>query len=127
MWVSTKLIYQLIVISNFFLVRTVTVAKSQSRKMSVYERKKPHLNIGTIGHVDHGKTTLTASITKILSEAGGASFVDYAQIDKAPEEKARGITINAAHVEYETEGRHYSHIDCPGHADCELPRFRVRP
>ncbi|KIO18937.1 hypothetical protein M407DRAFT_31409 [Tulasnella calospora MUT 4182] len=83
----------------------------------VYSRSKPHLNIGTIGHVDHGKTTLTAAITKVLAESGGASFIDYAQIDKAPEEKARGITINAAHVEYETTNRHYSHIDCPGHAD----------
>ncbi|KAG9020265.1 translation elongation factor Tu, partial [Tulasnella sp. UAMH 9824] len=83
----------------------------------VYSRSKPHLNIGTIGHVDHGKTTLTAAITKVLAESGGASFIDYAQIDKAPEEKARGITINAAHVEYETSNRHYSHIDCPGHAD----------
>ena len=88
----------------------------------VYSRSKPHLNIGTIGHVDHGKTTLTASITKVLSEAGGASFIDYAQIDKAPEEKARGITINSAHVEYETNNRHYGHIDCPGHADCMLHR-----
>lgn len=78
------------------------------------------MNIGTIGHVDHGKTTLTAAITKVLAESGGASFIDYAQIDKAPEEKARGITINAAHVEYETTNRHYSHIDCPGHADCKF-------
>ncbi|KAE9411040.1 translation elongation factor Tu [Gymnopus androsaceus JB14] len=75
------------------------------------------MNIGTIGHVDHGKTTLTAAITRVLSEAGGATFTDYNQIDKAPEEKARGITINSAHVEYETEARHYGHIDCPGHAD----------
>jgi elongation factor Tu len=75
------------------------------------------MNIGTIGHVDHGKTTLTAAITKVLAEAGGATFTDYAQIDKAPEEKARGITINSAHVEYETDARHYGHIDCPGHAD----------
>ena len=82
-----------------------------------FERTKPHCNIGTIGHVDHGKTTLTAAITKVLSEAGGASFSDYADIDKAPEEKARGITISTAHVEYETEGRHYAHVDCPGHAD----------
>ena len=82
-----------------------------------YERTKPHCNIGTIGHVDHGKTTLTAAITKILSEKGGASFTAYDQIDKAPEERARGITISTAHVEYETEKRHYAHVDCPGHAD----------
>ena len=83
-----------------------------------FSRAKPHLNIGTIGHVDHGKTTLTAAITKVLSSEGGATFTDYSQIDKAPEEKARGITINSAHVEYETSKRHYGHIDCPGHADC---------
>jgi len=82
-----------------------------------FERNKPHCNIGTIGHVDHGKTTLTAAITKVLSETGGAVFSDYADIDKAPEEKARGITISTAHVEYETEKRHYAHVDCPGHAD----------
>ena len=82
-----------------------------------FERNKPHCNIGTIGHVDHGKTTLTAAITKVLSETGGASFSDYADIDKAPEEKARWITISTAHVEYETEARHYAHVDCPGHAD----------
>lgn len=83
----------------------------------MFNRTKPHMNIGTIGHVDHGKTTLTAAITKVLAESGGATFTDYSQIDKAPEEKARGITINSAHVEYETEARHYGHIDCPGHAD----------
>ncbi|KAK2461860.1 hypothetical protein APHAL10511_006323 [Amanita phalloides] len=83
----------------------------------VFSRQKPHMNIGTIGHVDHGKTTLTASITKVLSQKGGAKFTDYSEIDKAPEEKARGITINSAHVEYETDSRHYGHIDCPGHAD----------
>ncbi|PPQ71341.1 hypothetical protein CVT24_012082 [Panaeolus cyanescens] len=83
----------------------------------VFSRKKPHMNIGTIGHVDHGKTTLTAAITKVLSSRGGAKFTDYSQIDKAPEEKARGITINSSHVEYETDNRHYGHIDCPGHAD----------
>ncbi|KZT61014.1 translation elongation factor Tu [Calocera cornea HHB12733] len=88
-----------------------------SRSYAVFSREKPHLNIGTIGHVDHGKTTLTAAITKVLSESGGAKFTDYAMIDKAPEEKARGITINSAHVEYETPARHYGHIDCPGHAD----------
>jgi len=82
-----------------------------------FERKKPHVNIGTIGHVDHGKTTLTAAITKVLAEAGGAEFRDYASIDNTPEEKARGITINSTHVEYETEARHYAHVDCPGHAD----------
>ncbi len=82
-----------------------------------FERNKPHVNIGTIGHVDHGKTTLTAAITKVLGDAGGAEFTDYDQIDKAPEEKARGITINTSHVEYETENRHYAHVDCPGHAD----------
>ncbi len=82
-----------------------------------YERTKPHANIGTIGHVDHGKTTLTAAITKVLSKRGGAEFIDYSMIDKAPEERERGITINTAHVEYETEKRHYAHVDCPGHAD----------
>ena len=82
-----------------------------------FERTKPHVNIGTIGHVDHGKTTLTAAITLCLSKAGGAEVMAYDQIDKAPEEKARGITINTAHVEYETETRHYAHVDCPGHAD----------
>ena len=82
-----------------------------------FERSKPHVNIGTIGHVDHGKTTLTAAITKVLSLGGGAEFVDYANIDKAPEERERGITINTAHVEYQTESRHYAHVDCPGHAD----------
>ena len=82
-----------------------------------FERTKPHVNIGTIGHVDHGKTTLTAAITKTLAETGGATSIAYDEIDKAPEEKERGITINTAHVEYETEGRHYAHVDCPGHAD----------
>ena len=82
-----------------------------------FERSKPHVNIGTIGHVDHGKTTLTAAITKVLNMGGGAEFVDYANIDKAPEERARGITINTSHVEYQTETRHYAHVDCPGHAD----------
>lgn len=102
----------------------------------MYDRKKPHMNIGTIGlffpnfdfarlcvytitgHVDHGKTTLTAAITRVMASQGGAKFTDYNQIDKAPEEKARGITINSSHVEYETDARHYGHIDCPGHADC---------
>ena len=82
-----------------------------------FDRSKPHVNVGTIGHVDHGKTTLTAAITKVLAEQGGAQFVDYANIDKAPEERERGITINTAHVEYETAKRHYAHVDCPGHAD----------
>ena len=82
-----------------------------------FERTKPHVNVGTIGHVDHGKTTLTAAITKVLAEAGGAEFTAYDEIDKAPEERERGITIATAHVEYETEGRHYAHVDCPGHAD----------
>ena len=82
-----------------------------------FERTKPHCNIGTIGHVDHGKTSLTAAITKVLAKTGGATFKAYDQIDAAPEEKARGITISTAHVEYETKGRHYTHVDCPGHAD----------
>src|SRR5437868_6942670 len=84
-----------------------------------FERNKPHCNIGTIGHVDHGKTSLTAAITKVLAETGGATFTAYDQIDKAPEEKARGITISTAHVEYETKNRHYAHVDCPAHADLE--------
>lgn len=82
-----------------------------------FKRTKPHVNIGTIGHVDHGKTTLTAAITKVLAEKGGAKFRDYSSIDNTPEEKARGITINSSHVEYETDARHYAHVDCPGHAD----------
>jgi elongation factor Tu len=83
-----------------------------------FERNKPHLNIGTIGHIDHGKTTLTAAITKVLAESGtGTAATNFDEIDKAPEEKQRGITINSAHVEYETENRHYAHVDCPGHAD----------
>lgn len=82
-----------------------------------FARGKPHLNVGTIGHVDHGKTTLTAAITKVLSKAGGAKYVEFSEIDKAPEERERGITINIAHVEYETAKRHYAHVDCPGHAD----------
>ncbi|RHY25315.1 hypothetical protein DYB32_009430 [Aphanomyces invadans] len=85
--------------------------------MATFERNKPHLNVGTIGHVDHGKTTLTAAITKVLSEQGGGKFVAFEDIDKAPEERARGITISTSHVEYETENRHYAHVDCPGHAD----------
>src|SRR3989337_1743446 len=82
-----------------------------------FERTKPHVNVGTIGHVDHGKTTLTAAITEVLSKKGLAEFVPFDQIDKAPEEKARGITIATAHVEYQTVARHYAHVDCPGHAD----------
>src|SRR4026209_2873633 len=82
-----------------------------------FNRDKPHCNVGTIGHVDHGKTSLTAAITKILAETGGATYTAYDQIDKAPEEKARGITISTAHVEYQTKKRHYAHVDCPGHAD----------
>jgi elongation factor Tu len=90
-----------------------------------FARTKPHFNIGTIGHVDHGKTTLTAAITKHLAQkaGGGTKFVDYSMIDKAPEERARGITISTAHVEYETANRHYAHIDCPGHADCPSRSF----
>ena len=82
-----------------------------------FERNKPHCNIGTIGHVDHGKTSLTAAITKVLAKHGGGEAVDFANIDKAPEERERGITISTAHVEYETDKRHYAHVDCPGHAD----------
>ena len=82
-----------------------------------FERTKPHVNIGTIGHVDHGKTTLTAAITMTLAQLGDAQAMKYEDIDKAPEEKARGITINTAHVEYETDKRHYAHVDCPGHAE----------
>ena len=85
--------------------------------VGVFERSKPHMNIGTIGHVDHGKTTLTAAITKVLSTRGNTEFKSYAEIDKSPEEQKRGITINATHVEYETAKRHYGHVDCPGHAD----------
>lgn len=87
------------------------------RCLATFDRTKPHLNIGTIGHVDHGKTTLTAAITKVLAEKGGADYTSYEDIDKAPEERARGITISTAHVEYETDSRHYAHVDCPGHAD----------
>ena len=82
-----------------------------------FERNKPHVNVGTIGHVDHGKTTLTAAITKVMSDVYGSAAVAFDEIDKAPEEKARGITISTAHVEYETNNRHYAHVDCPGHAD----------
>ncbi|CEP24989.1 TUF1 [Cyberlindnera jadinii] len=103
---------------NFTRLATrVAVRAPKLVRFAGFERTKPHLNIGTIGHVDHGKTTLTAAITKCLAEKGGASFLDYSAIDKAPEERARGITISTAHVEYETANRHYSHVDCPGHAD----------
>ena len=91
-----------------------------------YERKKPHVNIGTIGHIDHGKTTLTAAITKIAGLKGEGSFISYDEIDKAPEEKERGITIATAHVEYETDKRHYAHVDCPGHADY-IKNMTMRP
>ncbi len=95
------------------------VKEREEKKMAKakFDRSKPHVNIGTIGHVDHGKTTLTAAITKVLASKGGAEFVDYSNIDKAPEERERGITINTSHVEYQTDKRHYAHVDCPGHAD----------
>jgi elongation factor Tu len=93
------------------------ITRVQAQLLSTYQRNKPHVNIGTIGHVDHGKTTLTAAITRILSEQGKAKLMSYEDIDKSPEERARGITINATHVEYETDARHYAHVDCPGHAD----------
>lgn len=98
-------------------LRATAVSKTAVRGYAAFDRSKPHVNVGTIGHVDHGKTTLTAAITKVLSEKGGAAFLDYSSIDRAPEERARGITISTAHVEYETAKRHYSHVDCPGHAD----------
>ena len=91
-----------------------------------FDRSKPHVNIGTIGHVDHGKTTLTAAITMTLSAKGLSEKMRYDQIDSAPEEKARGITINTAHVEYSTQNRHYAHVDCPGHADYEIGRASCR-
>jgi len=98
-------------------VRFTPAAAARVRDFATFDRSKSHLNIGTIGHVDHGKTTLTAAITKVLAEQGGGEAVPFDEIDKAPEEKARGITISTAHVEYETENRHYAHVDCPGHAD----------
>ncbi|AAS50509.1 AAR143Wp [Eremothecium gossypii ATCC 10895] len=109
-------------LSTRFLARPAVSAGVRSfvstpLRRATFDRSKPHLNIGTIGHVDHGKTTLTAAITKTLASRGGADFLDYSSIDKAPEERARGITISTAHVEYQTEKRHYSHVDCPGHAD----------
>src|ERR1043165_1158854 len=94
-----------------------SLARGGRMSKQKFERKKPHCNVGTIGHVDHGKTTLTAAITKVLAKTGGATFVPFDQIDKAPEERERGITIATAHVEYETKNRHYAHVDCPGHAD----------
>src|SRR5882757_1861724 len=99
--------------------RAPVEAKARSPEMSKekFERKKPHVNVGTIGHVDHGKTTLTAALTKVMAAKHGGTFMAYDQIDKAPEEKARGITIATAHVEYESSARHYAHVDCPGHAD----------
>ncbi|PIK44576.1 putative elongation factor Tu, mitochondrial-like [Apostichopus japonicus] len=103
--------------SQVCTLKTSACVFAESKSKTSFKRTKPHLNIGTIGHVDHGKTTLTAAITKVLSAAGGAKFHKYDEIDKAPEERKRGITINAAHVEYETEKRHYAHTDCPGHAD----------
>ncbi|KAK6201690.1 mitochondrial translation elongation factor TU [Scheffersomyces amazonensis] len=102
---------------RFLGVNKLSVRPALTRSYAAFNRSKPHVNIGTIGHVDHGKTTLTAAITKVLSERGGANFLDYSSIDRAPEERARGITISTAHVEYETENRHYAHVDCPGHAD----------
>ena len=99
----------------FYLTNFILLENKMAKEK--FERNKPHCNIGTIGHVDHGKTTLTAAITKVLAEQGGASFTAYDQIDKAPEERARGITISTSHVEYETPNRHYAHVDCPGHAD----------
>ena len=100
--------------SRFTAKRNLNLA---SRSFAKFDRSKEHVNVGTIGHIDHGKTTLTAAITKRLAERGQAQQLDYAQIDKAPEEKARGITINTATLEYESEKRHYGHVDCPGHAD----------
>merc|ERR1719305_1883117 len=104
---------------RLFSISTRCFAAPPTAGKKTFSREKPHLNIGTVGHVDHGKTTLTAAITKVLSEADGcyANFKGYADIDKAPEERARGITINSTHVEYETTNRHYAHVDCPGHAD----------
>jgi len=94
-----------------------TMGAFPTASFAKYDRTKPHLNVGTIGHVDHGKTTLTAAITKYLAEKQNAKFMDYGDIDRTPEERARGITINATTIEYETENRHYGHVDCPGHAD----------
>lgn len=100
-----------------YLGPSLAAARCYSPEKKAYARNKAHVNVGTIGHVDHGKTSLTAAITKVLSEGGQAQYKTYTDIDNAPEEKARGITIATAHVEYETENRHYAHVDCPGHAD----------
>lgn len=118
---NSRLLHQLTgskvgVLSQVYKLESAVLSRFYSDKQ-VYKREKPHCNIGTIGHVDHGKTTLTAAITKVLSERDLAEHKDYDEIDNAPEERARGITINAAHVEYATNDRHYSHVDCPGHAD----------
>merc|ERR1719385_14673 len=107
-----KQIFSLPIQCNRLLATSAVVHQKE-----VFKRDKPHCNIGTVGHVDHGKTTLTAAITKVQADKGKAQFRGYDQIDRAPEEKKRGITINQSHVEYETENRHYGHVDCPGHAD----------
>lgn len=114
---DATLLRQALLQTHVCSLKTSSSALAEAKSKTSFKRTKPHLNIGTIGHVDHGKTTLTAAITKVLSEAGGAKFHKYDEIDKAPEERKRGITINAAHVEYETDKRHYAHTDCPGHAD----------
>jgi len=114
---SAMVLMSLRTASSRISANVASSCRNTARAMATFERTKPHLNVGTIGHVDHGKTTLTAAITKVLAESQNAKFMDYDQIDKAPEEKARGITISTAHVEYETENRHYAHVDCPGHAD----------
>jgi len=106
----------IIFVRSFYSKKANTIPKIKMAKAK-FERTKPHVNIGTIGHVDHGKTTLTAAITTVLAQQGLAEIKDYASIDSAPEEKARGITINTAHIEYQTTNRHYAHVDCPGHAD----------
>lgn len=110
-------VQQSMMTSNMLRYQNPLLTMAPAACFAKYTRSKPHLNVGTIGHIDHGKTTLTAAITKHLSEKGASAFKDYADIDKAPEEKARGITINATTIEYETENRHYGHVDCPGHAD----------
>jgi elongation factor Tu len=124
-WISQKnyptarfLWYSIVYLEDIFLhYKFWCMKEEETMAKAHYERTKPHVNIGTIGHVDHGKTTLTAAITKVLAEKGDAQFMAYDMIDKAPEERERGITINTAHVEYETQKRHYAHVDCPGHAD----------